>query len=60
MSDENTPTFRRPTGREKQEADPHADEKAYFARWELRRQQRIIEARTNSKGLSIYERARQR
>jgi hypothetical protein len=38
--------------------DPLADQILYFKKWELIRQQRIIEARENSLGLSIYELSR--
>ena len=54
------PEFERATERDGADADPLAAERAYFAYWEARRQQRILEERRNESGLSIYERSRRR
>ena len=59
MSDEFKPTIRRPNEQAQREADPFAEQRAYFAKYELLRQQKVMEQRRNSRGLSIYERARQ-
>ena len=60
MSDEFEVTRRKPTEQQAREADPYADQQAYFAKYEALRRQRIMEQRRNTRGLSIYERARLR
>lgn len=45
---------------ERGSADPLADQKAYFAKWELRRIARMEEQREDAGSLSIYEQSRLR
>jgi hypothetical protein len=60
MSDENRPTFKRPTEQAQRDDDPYADQRAYFAYWEAKRITDEIKRRRESDSLSIYERSRLR
>jgi hypothetical protein len=60
MSDEYEVTFRKPTEQQAREADPFADQAAYQRYWEQKYLERRINAQRNTRGLSIYERARLR
>ena len=57
MSDEQDrkPIFRRP---EQSQPLPVDDQAAYFAYWELQRQERARQQRVNLGDLSVYERSR--
>ena len=57
MTDDLTPTFRRPTEREKQEADPNADMCAYFAYHTARHREKLRE-KNQSRGVYITARRR--
>jgi hypothetical protein len=60
MNGENSkPIFRKPDENER-DPDPFAEQRAYFAYWEEKRRQRIMEERRNWEGLSVYERARRK
>ena len=56
---ESEPTFRKPDKQKQQDADPHADQRAYFAYWEAKRIEDERKRRTGSRSLNVYERARQ-
>jgi hypothetical protein len=55
---ENRITYRIPDEQERREADPYAEQRAYYQLWEMRHRQRRLERERNTAGLSIYERAR--
>lgn len=56
--EELTPEFELPTEQEMRRANPYASQEAYIKYWEARELERRREAMRNSKGLSVYERAR--
>jgi hypothetical protein len=55
-----TPVYELPTEKEKYIDDPFGEQRAYFQYWEEVERQKRNQYRRNSRGLSVYEQAREK